>query len=751
MKIKLFVVFVFMALCSFAGGEKTDINIFGDVKDKNGEHLPFVNIVVKGSPIGASTNGSGHYMINNIPLGKHVLVVQYMGYKTIEKEIVIERGKHQEINFVLEEAQVALEQMVVTATMKEQSLKNTPVKVEVITGNFLNKNGACDITECIGMINGVQKTSSCSACGNSEIRINGMEGPNTAILIDGMPIMGALASVYGLSGIPNSIIERIEVIKGPSSTLYGSEAVGGVINVITKKPEKADPFTFSTKWTSIGEKHADFSFTPFKKNRKVAALFSGDIYSMENFVDVNKDQITDMPLLRPRLSVFNKWSFKRKEDRVFTLAAKYYHEKRMGGQRSFLGEYDWTRDNAFRGSDSLYGETVFTDRAEVMGSYQLPTKEYIRLDFTSSYHNQNSIYGQTDFQAYQYISFANLIWTKLIKRHDLLAGLSFRNNIYDDNTAVTKDGADVQYIPGVFVQDEFNWTEKVRLLGGLRYDYHKHSGNVFSPRFNVMYKPNRTTSIRLNTGTGYRLVNLFSEDHASYHGFRTVVVTEDIKPERSYNATLNLNKVIQRGKYMGTIDVDVFYTHFQNKIIADYETDVNKIIYQNLSQNEFAVSKGVSVSMKNEFAIPLEIGYGATYQHIYAMQENTSGKVEQDFIDLSPRFSAVYNICYELKKYHLDIDLTGRFTGSMPLPTPDPAIVNDDQLSEPYMIHGLQLSYQKLKDTKIYLGVDNLLDWKPQQQPIIHWQDPFSDEFDTGNVFGPIHGRVIYLGLKYAL
>ena len=211
----------------------------------------------------------------------------------------------------------------------------------------------------------------------------------------------------GLSGIPNSLIQRVEVVKGPASTLYGSEAVGGLINIITKSPKDAPLVSADLMATSHREFNADLAVkSDFGKAQSLLGL---NAFTFQDRRDVNHDNFTDVTL-QERISVFNKWSFGRKENRLATLAARYLYEDRWGG------EMQW--QPKFRGGDSIYGESVYTKRLEVIGSYELPLPEKISLQFSYNNHRQNSAYGNPLYLANQHIAFAQMLWNKSLKRHD---------------------------------------------------------------------------------------------------------------------------------------------------------------------------------------------------------------------------------------------------------------------------------------------------------------------------------------------
>ncbi|MBC8407273.1 MAG: TonB-dependent receptor, partial [Rhodobacteraceae bacterium] len=475
------------------------------------EVVPFANITVKGTGIGTAADMDGLFVLNDVPAGKHELIVSAIGYNKHKTAVEVKQGENT-INPILKESSYKLDQVVVTGTMKESFIQASPVKVEVITQKFLEKVATANVMEIIENVNGVQKQVNCGVCGTNDIHINGMEGPYTLVLIDGMPIMSSLSTVYGLNGIPTSLIKQIEVIKGPSSTLYGTEAVAGVINIITKKPKDVSLLEFDAFFNSHEEKNLDFAFAP--KMNKVDMLFSGNLYNMQKFIDDNDDTFADVPFSN-RLSLFNRWSLKRKSGKALDFSAKYYKEDRYGGVE------EWT--DADRGSGSIYGESIYTDRVELTGTYQFPLEENIRVDASYNYHHQDSYYGTTKYEAWQEVYFANFLWDKQIGlNHDFLMGYTHRYQSYIDSTLAMVN--EQKFIPGLFVQDEMKLRHNLSLLGGIRADHHKDHGLIYSPRLNVKWNPETYTTIRLNGGTGFRTVNLFTEDHAALTGSREVFV-----------------------------------------------------------------------------------------------------------------------------------------------------------------------------------------------------------------------------------
>jgi outer membrane receptor for ferrienterochelin and colicins len=692
--------------------------------------IPFASISIKGQSIGTASNADGFFEINDIKEGSYEFIFSAIGFKKLKKNIIIQSGKNS-VDITLEPSSYDIDQVVVTGTMKETFLSASPVKVDVVTQKFLKKIATANVMEVIENVNGVQKQINCGVCGTNDIHINGMEGPYTLVLINGMPIMSSLSTVYGLNGIPTSLIKQIEIIKGPSSTLYGTEAVAGVINILTKDPSDVSTIEIESFITSHLEKNIDFAYAP--KMKKVDVLLSGNYFKMDNFLDDNEDNFTDIPLSE-RLSLFNQWNFKRKSQKNLSLSAKYYQEDRSGFVEG------WS--DSLRGNESIYGESIYTDRIELAASYELPMDEDVRIDASYNYHHQDSYYGDTKYEAYQSIYFANLIWNKQLgHNHDLISGLTYRYQTFLDSTLANIN--ERKFIPALFIQDEITFSRKWTSLIGIRTDYHDEHGFIFSPRLNLKFKPKTYTTFRLNAGTGFRLVNLFTEDHAFLTGTREVLVVEYLKPEESYNINLNANHIFSLGRSTGTIDVDAFYTYFTNKITPDYDVNPNQIIYANL--NGFSVSRGLAFNIQQNFDFPLSVKAGGTILDVYSLDDNN---IREDEL-FAPSFTGVFSLSYNWDIINTSIDWTAKVTGPMSLPS-FPYPFERAEESPWFSQHHLQIKKVFSESLTAFMGVKNVFNYT-QESPLVDWQNPFGDDFDTSYAYGPLQSRRFLFGLSVKL
>ncbi|MGB4398082.1 MAG: TonB-dependent receptor [Daejeonella sp.] len=759
---RIFTIIFLLNICSLVAYAQTG-TIVGTVSSS--QPLSFATVSLQNTKNGTSTDSSGRFRIEGLTSGKYIVNVSYLGYKTQSRSIVVEEGQSTHLDFILVSTdKSSLDEVVVTGTMKEVSRLASPVPVEVYSPAFFRKNPTPSVFDALQNINGVRPQLNCNICNTGDIHINGLEGPYTMILIDGMPIVSGLSSVYGLSGIPNALIERVEVVKGPASSLYGSEAVGGLINIITRKPQNAPSFSGDVFTTSWGEVNTDIGFK-FPAGKKAEVLTGINYFKYGNRIDNNADNFTDVTQ-QDRISLFQKWNFLRRENRQFSIAARYNYEDRWGGDVSWKP--------AYRGGTDKYAESIYTNRWEVLGSYQLPVKESMMLAFSINDHAQNSVYGNTIYGARQKIAFGQLTWDKKIRSHDLLFGTALRYTFYDDNTPATAlfngiNNADRVWLPGVFVQDEIALSEKHKMLLGMRYDYNSDHGNILTPRIAYKWILNENNILRLNAGTGFRVVSLFTEEHAALTGSREVIVAEELKPERSYNANLNYIKKInfQSGSFIN-IDASAWYTHFNNQIIPDYVSNANQIIYRNL--DGYAVSRGLSANFDMVFTNGLKVIAGGSLLDVHSKNDLIQRRIRPM---LTEKWTGTWGISYKLEKMNLGLDYTGNIYGPMRLPLLSGSDPRSGK-SPVWSLQNIQFTFSGVKEVEIYGGVKNLLNWTPgRSEPflIARSHDPFDKNvqtddsgnvltsplnpyaltFDPGYVYAPNQGIRGFLGVRLTI
>ena len=711
-----------------------------------GQPLSSAFVYVKGSNTGVTTDINGQFSIYFSNIKNPKLLISYLGHKTQIKKIV---SNTNDLGIIELELEDSLEEIVISGTLKPVSKLDSPVPVEVYNHTFFRANPTPSIFEALENVNGIRPQLNCNVCNTGDIHINGQEGSYTMVLIDGLPIVSGLSTVYGLSGIPQSLIERIEIVKGPASTLYGSEAIGGVINLITKLPENTSSFSIDSFLSGWGEINTDLGYK-YALSKKVKGVFGLNYFNYSNPIDNNGDGFTDLTL-QDRISIFNKFTFGRK----FSIASRFVYEDRWGGQMGWRPKH--------RGGSQIYGESIYTSRFELFGNHKFNNN--LSFQFSFNDHNHNSVYGTTLFNADQTIGFGQLVWNKNIKKNELLIGIAYRLSYYHDDTKVLLDRnkAHTTHLPGVFIQNQINFNANNKLLLGLRYDQNSIHGNILTPRLN--YKVNngdKSTILRFSAGTGYRVAQVFTEDHAALTGAREVVFLGDLDPEKSWNTNLNyIQKFYLEQGLIIDLDLSLFKTHFSNKIIPDYDTDPNKIIYNNLSGK--SVSNGISINANLLASGGLRINLGATFIDTFAEENGTKTTPY-----LTERFQGVWKLEKKWRAKNLTLDLTGTTVGALKLPTLGELDPRAD-ISTPFTIINLQLTKSWNNTIESYGGIKNILNFTPPKNSIARAFDPFDRRvnfddsgsvlattnnpyaltFDPSYVYASNQGIRFFLGLRW--
>lgn len=737
--------------------------VHGDVLNSHtGEPVAGATVSLKDSSLAVLCNERGKFTIEIRP--GHSLLISAAGFEPLS----FTPGSKEHISILLTPLQKEMDAVVVSGTMRPVKKLESPVPVEVYTPQFFKKNPVPSIFESLQNVNGVRPQLNCSVCNTGDIHINGLEGPYTMITIDGMPIVSSLASVYGLFGIPTQLIDRVEIVKGPASGLYGAEAIGGLINIITKSPDKAPLFTANLMTTNWQEHTLDIG-TKFRLGKKTTSLLGVNYFNYQQPFDKNNDQFTDVTL-QHRISVFNKLSMVRKDNRVATLAGRLFYEDRWGGDKR------WNK--SFRGGDSIYGESIYTKRWELIGNYQLPVSEKIFFSFSATSHDQDSYYGTTAYAGKQRIAFGQLLWDKPAGgAHHLLLGSAIRYTYYDDNSTATADTLtrvnrpDNYTIPGFFVQDEWKLNSKHLLLLGLRYDHHPVHKNIFTPRLAWKWSVKDGQVLRLNAGTGFRVVSLFTEEHAALTGARVVEIKESLNPERSFNANLNYTRYFKWKNLSLNVDAAAWYSYFSNQIIADYDSNPQKIIYKNL--DGFSASKGFTLNLELNKGNRFKSLLGVTVQNVSKTETGNNGVKTTTLPVLTEKWSGTWAITYIFPGPGITVDYTGNIYGPMRLPLISPTDPRPAQ-SPVWSIQNIQLSKHLNSKMEVFTGVKNLLNWTPARNVpfiIARSHDPFDKKveydatgnikataenpyalsFDPAYVYAPNQGLRVFAGIRFTV
>ncbi|MFN8278044.1 MAG: TonB-dependent receptor plug domain-containing protein [Chitinophagales bacterium] len=648
-----------------------------------------------------------------------------------------------------------MQDVVVTGSLKAMRKDEFAIPVEIFTQDYFRQNNVNTLHEAVQMISGIQPNIDGAVDGASDIEINGMEGHYTLILIDGNPISGGNSSFYGLSGIPVSIIERIEVIKGPASTLYGSDAMSGVINVITKNPERTPRFTVEEKLNTYLENNAELSFRVNEK--KAAGLFSATAFNANNAWDKNRDGFMDVPKVN-RIALFNKWSFRNKYQKPSAIYGRYIYENRLGGEVDFASR--------FAGGDFIYGEWIRTSRFEIFGNFQLPVKRdnvLIQLAYTD--HRQKANYGLIPFNNQECNARVQISWdNKFSDKSDLLVGAVYKFKYYDDNLSGTTDAQGnnapwINHQPALFIQDMIIFNNQHQILAGLRYEFNaQNKGNAIIPRFDYKWNSvNRNYFVRFSLGSGFRTPNFFMDDRYAFISGKKIIVPTDIKTELTYGSSLSFEARLKSQGHKFNIEVRPFFTAILNAVETDFESVPDAILYSN--EDGLGLNYGFLVSGEAQFAFPLKLYASATFLQ-YKLRQQENGETEWENALNSPVLNATYTVSYTFRKAGVSLDWNGVINSPMRLVT----VPNDfrSNYSPWFCMMNLQLTKRFKFGLELFAGLNNLLNVR-QQSPILRANDPFNNylndlnsnplhySFNASYIYAANQGIRGFFGLRYVL
>ena len=712
--IRFFVCFLFMFLLFPFFSQTIEIN--GKVLDNQKKPIPFAHVMNLTDSTSAVCDVTGNFKMTIGNLAT-VLKASSVGFESEELNFSI-NNYSTPITFILKENNDILKEMVISATLQLIDRKESPIPIAVYSAQFLNAVPSPSLVQSTNQITGLRPQFNCSVCNTGDIHINGMEGAYSMIVIDGMPIMGGLSTVYGLQGIPTSLIDQVEVIKGPASTVYGSEAMAGLINVVTKNIDCVPKFSLDFNISSWGELQTSIVYKLIDKQR-LKAFSSIDIFNYNNPIDNNDDGFTDLSL-KNRYSIFNKFQFFNKNGyNPLNLTLRYLNEDRWGGQMNFT-EQD-------RGKNTVYGESILTNRVEASSFYKFSESKNLKWQNSFSFHDQKSWYGLVKYEAKQIIGFSQLTWHKSLgEKNNFLSGFALRYNSYNDNTVATLK-ADNWWLPGFFLQDNFKFSDNQQLLFGWRTDFHSKHGVINSPRINYQLNITDNSSLRIGYGDGFRVVNVFTEDHAALTGAREIIFLEELEPEKSKNLNINFSNSWNTDNLQITLESSVFESRFSNKIIPDFLTNDNQIIYSNLSG--YAVARGIcSEIFLKMYKIPLKLSANATVLDVSNYNENSTGEIVKNQQLLAEKYSIKWSLNYWFEKLGLDIVYSATNYGPIRLP-----ILENDfrpEYSLPYTIHNLKLSKNYNNGWTNFISIRNFTNFTPPNYSILRANDPFDQNIN---------------------
>ncbi|MCD8101245.1 MAG: TonB-dependent receptor [Alistipes sp.] len=746
---------------------RTDANITGHVvKAGTHKHIPYITVTIKGTTIGTVTDATGHYFLKDIPEGEFIIVATGVGYAPEEHRIRTVGRTTIEVNFDLEEQTFSMDEVVVSSSRNETNKKTSSSIVNVVSGKTFERTASNNLTETMNYQAGLRIENNCSNCGTTQLRINGLEGQYSQILLDSRPIFSSLAGVYGLEQLPVAMIERVEVIRGGGSALFGANAIGGVVNIITKEPLRN---TFSlANTTNIIDRHTlDFNTSlnaAFVSDDHKAGVYLFGMIRNRDAYDRNKDGFSDSPKIDSETIGFRGYY---KTGMYTKLTAEYHHihEFRRGGDdldrpphEALIAEQLNHRIDGgglrfdlfspdYRHRLGLYASGQTVDRGSYFGTDMNP-----------------DAYGQTDDKTFvlgsQYTYAFDRAW---FAPAELTAGVEFNhNNLHDVITGYGRDMRQVTNVAGGFVQNEWK-TDRFNLLVGGRLDKHNMMKNaVFNPRANVRYSPGEQVGLRLSYASGYRAPQAYDEDlHVDAVGGTVSLIELDpaLKPEYSHSVSASADLYHNFGRLQTNLLLEGFYTRLNDvfSLVQYGEEEVNGVTYRRLRREnaDGAVVTGLNAELKMGIPALFELQLGYTFQKSRYTEpfQWSEDLAPQKKMFRSPDHYGYFTANYVFTR-SFNVSLFGNYTGPMLVQHIVSAEDGAGRVTETetekqvrgFIDVGLKLAYNFSLSAHCNLevsgGVKNIF-------------DQFQKDLDYGRlkdasyIYGPSLPRLYFVGLKF--
>ena len=736
----------------------SDANIVGHVLDKETrEHLSYITIALKGTTVGTVTDKTGHYFLKNLPEGEFTLEVSSVGYKTIAKKIVLKKGVTLEMDFEIEEDLVALDGVVVSANRSETKRRMAPTLVNVVDFKIFENTNSNTLSQGLNFQPGVRVETNCQNCGFQQVRINGLDGHYTQILIDSRPIFSALAGVYGLEQIPANMIERVEVMRGGGSALFGSSAIAGTINIITKEPLRNSGQLTHTI-TGIG------GTSTFDNNTALnASLVTDDhraglyIFGQNRYrsgYDHDGDGFSEMPKLKNQTVGFRSYL---KTSLYSKLTFEYHHmeEFRRGGDK--LNRPAHEAEIAEQLEHSINGGGLKFD-------YFSPDEKNRVSVFTSAQHTARDSYygpGEDPMKAYgkttdltymagsQYVhSFDNALFMP----SDLTAGIEYNmDRLEDDLWGYERYTKQIVNIGSAFLQNEWK-NDKWGILIGGRLDKHSKLKNaVFSPRANLRFNPIEDINFRLSYSAGFRAPQTFDEDlHVDNVGgvVSMIEVDPNLKEEKSHSLSSSIDFYHHIGAYQFNLLAEAFFTKLSDVFVLEKKgVNEDNILIKERRNGSGAKVMGFTLEAKMAYLNLFQIQGGMTLQRSrYDKPEQWSETAPaQRRIFRTPDVYGYFTATYTPIK-PLSLALSGTYTGSMHVQHLK-GVIEEDRIEHTrrFFDMGFKMGYDVEVSNAVTLqlngGVNNIFG---------SYQKDFDKgpDRDSNYIYGPSAPRSYFAGIK---
>lgn len=738
----------------------TDAHLYGHVTDKTtGEHMAYINVRLEGTTIGVMTDATGHYFIKNIPQGTYTVVATSLGYASFEREVTLYPGESQELNFSILPEHFSLDEVVVTSNRNVTTRRMAPSLVKVLDVSTLSKVNAACIAEGLNFQPGVRVEDNCQNCGFQQVRINGLDGHYSQILIDSRPIFSALSGVYGLEQIPANMIERVEVVRGGGSALFGSSAVGGTVNIITREPlhnsasasHTSTNFSGSNAWDNNTMLNASL----VTDNGKAGVYIYGQ-HRQRDAYDHDGDGFTELPMLRG-ITIGTRAYYKTSLYSKLTFEYHGINEKRRGGDNLHLPPHEAMI--AEQTEHSINGGGINFDY--FTPDYKNKLNVFVSLQNT----NRDSYYGAgQDLSAYGFThdlttvagaQYMHSFDKFLFMPAEMTAGIEYNYDALSDDAPGYDRYIDQKvHIGSAYFQNEWK-NERWGFLIGARLDKHNLVKNlIFSPRVNLRYNPTKDINIRLSYSEGFRAPQAFDEDlHIMAVGGEVslIVLDPNLKEEKSRSVSASVDIYENIGSVPTNFLLEGFFTDLSDAFVMEHigsDATGNAIIQRRNGGGGQVF--GVNFEGRAAVSSWLEAQLGLTWQRsLYKTPEVWSEDPDVEAAHEMFRTPDWYGFltCTFKPTHHLAIDLSGTYTGEMWVQHLAGYIEKDRLERTPDFFNAnIKVAYDFDLSSELCLqlhaGVQNIFN---------AYQKDFDKgpNRDSGYIYGPSTPRSYFFGVKF--
>jgi len=671
------------------------------------------------------------------------LIVSYIGYENDTLEV----GQSAAISITLEQV-ATLE----TVTLEEKRSSTgisflDPMKTELISESELLKAACCNLSESFETSPSVDVAFTDAVTGTRTIQLLGLAGPYTQINREAIPNVRGLSSMYGLTYIPGTWVEGLQLNKGTGSVANGFESIAGQINVELRKPEDSDRLYLNGYLNRMGrmEGNANFSHKFKGGSWSTATLLHASSNQIRN--DRNEDGFLDNPL-GTQLVGLNRWKRVGEKGLMLQLGIQGTYVDKLGGQATF----EPTDDPA-----QVWGFQLNTRRVEGWAKIGkvYPEKPWrtMGIQIAGTYHDQQSDFGPNAYNANQQSLYVNGLYQGIFgnSNHKWRSGVSLMYDAYQEQLNGTNYDR-TEIVPGAFFEYTYNFLDIFGLVAGLRADYHNLFGAFVTPRLHLRYTPFEKTVLRLSGGRGQRTANILAENQGLLASARQITIFGDggntpygLQPEVAWNYGFNATQYFRLDYRDGSIAFDLYRTDFLNQIVIDMDASPQEVRFYNLEGQSYSNSMQVQLEYEVFKRVDMRLAY-----RWFDVRTTYGDQLLQKPLVSAHR--AFLNLAYETRS-DWKFDATVNWQGSkrIPFTESNPEPYRLPERSPDFVVVNAQVSKLfKGKKWEVYVGGENLLNFR-QQAPILSAEQPFSEFFDSSLVWGPIFGRNVYAGFRYRL